>query len=473
MFFKRKILVGLFFLFFAFPFWVKADVIINEVAWMGTEEGATNEWIELYNTSDQDINLNNWKIFEKGGETLVFTLTKNIAPYGYYLIIRGTSTNPFFNISDDAGPFGGNGLSNSGEYLIIKDSQNETVFSLDASSKWPAGKSETRETMQWTGEKWITAPSTPKAQNTTEAISDGDDDDENNNNNGSNSGTNDSNLSAHSGQVEVSNYDPGDIEISAGRDRLTNVRTPIEFRAESKSSLSGTFEWSFGDGSSERGAKVSHKYNFPGQYNVVLNYSSGSEEAVSRTTVTVTEPNFELAIFQDEGYLSLKNLGNWEENINDWKLKNGSSTIITFAKDTIVSPGGELKIPLPKEIRAEFWSLCCPDDFVIAEVGAELIGQEQIALSASTTAKVAELRQKLAEAQNMLAQIKNQQMAGVAALAAVGSVKFTKETSNDEGKSESLGATEASSNSATSDIIIIGKKEGMVTKILKAFKKVF
>lgn len=304
-------------------------------------------------------------------------------------------------------------------------------------------------------------------------LGDGDDDDENNNNNGSNSGTNDSNLSAHSGQVEVSNYDPGDIEISAGRDRLTNVRTPIEFRAESKSSLSGTFEWSFGDGSSERGAKVSHKYNFPGQYNVVLNYSSGSEEAVSRTTVTVTEPNFELAIFQDEGYLSLKNLGNWEENINDWKLKNGSSTIITFAKDTIVSPGGELKIPLPKEIRAEFWSLCCPDDFVIAEVGAELIGQEQIALSASTTAKVAELRQKLAEAQNMLAQIKNQQMAGVAALAAVGSVKFTKETSNDEGKSESLGATEASSNSATSDIIIIGKKEGMVTKILKAFKKVF
>ena len=442
---------------------------------MGTVESATSEWIELYNTSDQEISLNNWKIFEKGGEILIFTLTKNIAPHGYYLIVRATSstTNPLSDISDDAGSFGGNGLSNSGEYLIIKNSQNETVFSLDASSKWPAGKSETRETMQWTGEKWITAPSTPKAQNATEAISDGDDDDENNNNNGSNSGTNDSNLSAHSGQVEVSNYDPGDIEISAGRDRLTNVRTPIEFRAESKSSLSGTFEWSFGDGSSERGAKVSHKYNFPGQYNVVLNYSSGSEEAVSRTTVTVTEPNFELTVFQNEGYVSIKNLGDWEENINDWNLKNGSSTIITFAKDTIVSPGGELKIPLPKEIRAKFWSLCCPDDFVIAEVGAELIGQEQIVLSASTTAKVVELRQKLAEAQNMLAQIKNQQMAGAAALAAVGSAGLTKPKPSDQQKIESLTSANLSPNSTDSDIIIIEREAGVVTKILKAFKEFF
>ena len=299
------------------------------------------------------------------------------------------------------------------------------------------------------------------------------DDDDDENNNGSNSGTNDSNLSAHSGQVEVSDYDPGDIEVSAGRARLTNVKTPIEFRAESKYSLSGTFEWSFGDGTSEQGAKVRHQYNFPGQYNVVLNYSSGSEEAVSRTAVTVTEPNFELAIFEDESYLSVKNLGEWEENINDWSLKNGSSTVITFAKDTIISAGDELKIPLPKQINSELWSLNCSDGLVVTEIGIKIANQASSILSASTTAKVAELRQKLVEAQNMLAQIQKQQMVGAAALAAVGSVKFTRGTSTDEENLEFSESAETSSNSATSDIIVIGKKEGMVTKILKAVKKIF
>jgi len=33
-------------------------VIINEVAWMGTQTSSSDEWIELKNVSGQDVNLN-------------------------------------------------------------------------------------------------------------------------------------------------------------------------------------------------------------------------------------------------------------------------------------------------------------------------------------------------------------------------------------------------------------------------------
>ena len=41
---------------------VPQTVVFNEVSWMGTEESALNEWIELRNTTGEDIDLNGWRI---------------------------------------------------------------------------------------------------------------------------------------------------------------------------------------------------------------------------------------------------------------------------------------------------------------------------------------------------------------------------------------------------------------------------
>ncbi|MFA5736588.1 MAG: PKD domain-containing protein [Candidatus Paceibacterota bacterium] len=360
---------------------------------------------------------------------------------------------------------------------------SSSTFSLTAEKEWngknskdenaPNGIYRVKVTMKdgegFSVEEFITAKIVINSSASALSNLGNDDNDADDDNNSDFDLGNDSNLSAHSGQVEISSYDPDDIEISAGRARLANTRTPVEFKVESQKPLSGTFEWSFGDGTSKRGVKVSHQYDFPGQYNVVLNYTSGLEEAVSRTVVTVTEPNFVLEVFPDKNYLSIKNLGEWEENINDWNIKNGSSTIITFVKDTIVSAGGELKISLPKETKTGSWSLNCPDDFTVAGAGTKIANQDQLVLFASTTAKVIELRQKLAEAQNMLIQIKKEQ---ALTLAAVGSADLSQLNSGNEQDLESE-TDGISSNSTTSDIIIIEKKAGMITKILKAVKKIF
>ena len=67
------------------------DVVINEIAWMGTQASPTDEWLELYNTTDHPIDIEGWSIFGADtGETLDFSmadghLTWTISAHGYLL----------------------------------------------------------------------------------------------------------------------------------------------------------------------------------------------------------------------------------------------------------------------------------------------------------------------------------------------------------------------------------------------------
>jgi len=38
------------------------DVVINELMWMGSTKGASDEWIELRNTTDSSIDISGWQI---------------------------------------------------------------------------------------------------------------------------------------------------------------------------------------------------------------------------------------------------------------------------------------------------------------------------------------------------------------------------------------------------------------------------
>lgn len=67
------------------------EVIINEVMWMGSTKSTADEWIELYNMTDQDIPLAGWRITcldGNGSETLMLTIPadKIIQKNDYFLI---------------------------------------------------------------------------------------------------------------------------------------------------------------------------------------------------------------------------------------------------------------------------------------------------------------------------------------------------------------------------------------------------
>jgi hypothetical protein len=65
------------------------QVVFSEIMWMGTTASSADEWIELYNRSDQEIDLKGWTItrMRDDGETIMLRLEEGtIAPGGTFLI---------------------------------------------------------------------------------------------------------------------------------------------------------------------------------------------------------------------------------------------------------------------------------------------------------------------------------------------------------------------------------------------------
>ena len=162
--------------FLFFPKQSLAKVIINEIAWMGTDESQYGEWVELYNDGNAEVDLKNWKLYKRksGVDLPIITLTKKIGTESYYLIERttDTSTDPILGIEDDAGKWSESGLSNSGEFLSLKDTSDNTVDSVDGTNGWKINGStiignntKPKRTAQRIGTAWKTLSPTPKAKN--------------------------------------------------------------------------------------------------------------------------------------------------------------------------------------------------------------------------------------------------------------------------------------------------------------------
>jgi hypothetical protein len=158
------------------------EVIFNEVAWMGSvpEAGETSakasnrEWIELKNISTVAVDLDGWQVFDSAGN-LKFVLassTTEIAPGGFYLLVRDAQSLAAGSVLADVGYAGG--LSNSGDQLELFDANCDVSDFLDASAGWPGGNNTTKQTMERDadGVGWHTSAApggTPRAENSVAA----------------------------------------------------------------------------------------------------------------------------------------------------------------------------------------------------------------------------------------------------------------------------------------------------------------
>ena len=120
------------------------SIVINEVGWMGTYASSQNEWIELYNTGPNQINLAGWKIrFDKTNYEL--TLSGKIDGYGYFLLGRKDAANsdltgPFIDITPDLLYDTITTMPDTGDYLILYDpARNQIDSANSATTTWPAG----------------------------------------------------------------------------------------------------------------------------------------------------------------------------------------------------------------------------------------------------------------------------------------------------------------------------------------------
>ncbi len=400
------------------PVFSHAEVIINEIAWMGTAESSNAEWVELYNTGNTDVDLTGWKLYEAGGGTLIISLAKSLSAGGYFLIERVTPSVPDSvpGINDISGSFGGSGLSNSGEHLVLKDSAENIIHSLNFSTGWTAGDSTTKKTMQWNGSIWITASSTPGIINISTSSSTSDTTDETatttsqtaNTTTPSNQ-TTPTIISAHSSPVPLSSTENKiEFEISAGRDRLAMVGNKLVFKAvptklQNMSESGITYFWSFGDGTIAQGNNISHAYKFAGDYSVVVNANYSDKQAVSRSQVKIISPNISLAKIP-EG-TEIFNKSETEINLENWSLVSPRKTFV-FPADTLIPKGKKITfaddttgmsdetIQLINPLGKEFGSIKRVET---EETKPAIINSESINLS--------EIQAKIEEVKNAITQI--------------------------------------------------------------------
>ncbi|MBL7142220.1 MAG: lamin tail domain-containing protein [Candidatus Pacebacteria bacterium] len=120
-------------------------VVINEIAWMGTNSSANDEWIELYNNTTSTIDITGWRLVSSDGSPDITFSTSSIPANDYYLIER-TDDNTISNISADLIYVGD--LGDGGERLELWDSFGNLIDLVDCSSDWFSGNSDTKRTME-------------------------------------------------------------------------------------------------------------------------------------------------------------------------------------------------------------------------------------------------------------------------------------------------------------------------------------
>jgi len=136
-YFKMKLLIYL--ILFIILMQVSNGILINEIMANPIADESLNEWIEIYNDGDNNVNLSGWIIGDdKDNDTIeggLYNKEGTIIEPSSFAIITDEATRVYnnFNVSNDAirlyvddGAIG-NGLSNNGETIYLYDNNHNLI----------------------------------------------------------------------------------------------------------------------------------------------------------------------------------------------------------------------------------------------------------------------------------------------------------------------------------------------------------
>jgi hypothetical protein len=334
---KYKLCVAVFLL--GVPFTTFASVEISEIAWMGTADSSTNEWVELHATSSVD--LTGWTLETKDGG-LTITLSGSIVSGGYYLIERTDDTTVPGIAGDLVVPFG-SGLANSGEILILKDASGSIVDEVDASGDWPAGDNTTKETMQKAGSVWITATATARASNASSGTIPPSE---------SAATATSTTTSSEKKTATGSSWQPyvppeklprikafaGDDQRAVAGEELRMEGNALGFVGEPLPDA--RYVWNFGNSIVKEGRSVRYIYPFPGTYTVRLSVASGEHAAFDDAIVRVGRNSAIISEIMPRlsGWVELHNKGAESINLSGWMLQDTSGNKFILPEGTRIAP---------------------------------------------------------------------------------------------------------------------------------------
>ncbi len=335
------------------PLFAHAEIKVTEIAWMGTANSQYEEWVELYNSGTDDVDLSGWKLF-KSGSTTLFSLTGTITHGQYYLVCRTTASlqNPLGGICNEQGAWGGSGLNNTSDQVILKDSQGTVAQSIDGTGGWPAGDAAAKQTMQWDGSGWVTGTATSGVATV-------------GNNGGATTTTDDGSTITNTVVSDTHKRDPKEkidlikpdpiyvAHMNIPDYGIAGVAVPMKAEVTKDkiiSSLRGRYEWSMGDGASFKffdNQPISHVFAYPGDYTVVLAYYSDifrdEPDSIHRKIITIAPSSVSISGTTDDGGVILQNDSSKDVDLGGWSI-NSNGSAFTFPNYTMIVRGKQLFI---------------------------------------------------------------------------------------------------------------------------------
>lgn len=126
----------------------EGDVVINELMWMGSFKDSKDEWIELRNMTDREIDLSGWEIKYAGkGKNGHIEIPNgySIEANGYFLLTAKKWDETAINLSKDLDKddgythVAGMDLNDEGEKLILKNKNKDSIDEVWQDKRWPDG----------------------------------------------------------------------------------------------------------------------------------------------------------------------------------------------------------------------------------------------------------------------------------------------------------------------------------------------
>lgn len=327
-------------------------MVINEIMWAGSTVSASDEWIELYNPGDSEIDVSGWLLEKAGGRSspgLELPVGALIPAGGYYLIANFAAdhASSAFDVEVDYVTASLALLNDGNGNLVLKD---ETGAMIDQAGGDPWFEGENSSGVKKSTERgvevldgllaasWHSATETrdqknygtPRAQNSRPAV----------------------------------NVVPEAV-IAGATSAL--VGQAITLSGEDSSDADDgilAYAWSWGDGTTASGVSASHAFGAAGKFAVVLTVSDGQTEAEAQHVVSVTAPVYSNAVVINEflpnpagsdtenEFIELKNTGNEEVDLSGWRLDDmeGGSAPYAFPAGTVMG-AGSVKVFLRSESK--------------------------------------------------------------------------------------------------------------------------
>ncbi len=331
------------------------DIIINEIA---AFESSGYEWIEIYNTTNSEIDLTDWKFIEGFSESDKDGKSHKLNSFNRDLIIKSKG---YTIIAQDAENFlekyetssdviiidsSWGSLNEKGEKIALKDS-DENVIEIFTYFPCPENSLEriNPELNNYSADNWQeTAIETPGKENSIYLISE---------------------INEDENLEDKNNQEDNRAPIAdAGGDMEIFVNQKIEFDASDSSDPNNdeiSFSWNFGDEKNGQGINPVHFYKTAGEFKVILTVSDGGLSSTDSLIVKVIKTSYSQDIIINEilpnpkgsdtaappggEWIELYNQSSQKINLAGWKLDDlisSGSKSYTIDSEIFIEPNGYL-----------------------------------------------------------------------------------------------------------------------------------